>query len=282
MRTIDVHTHAFPDAIAAAASQVLERRWSAAPSFDGTLAGLVRAMDDASIDVAVVQPVATKPQQVRTINDWLASVANDRVATFGAMHPDVDDVRGEISHLVTLGFRGFKLHPELQTFHPDSDRMRPVYEAAIANNLAVFSCAGVNVGVPTLHSTPQRFAAVLDEYPSLRLILAHMGGYLQWDNVRRDLVGREVSLDTSYSLLPLGGLERDEFVEIVREHGADRVLFGTDAPLADMSTEIRAIVECAFEATELEAIMWRNAARLLGRQPSSSRKREPVARRRHP
>jgi len=45
MRIIDCHTHAFPDSIAERALDSLARNYGRTPSFDGTIAGLLRRMD---------------------------------------------------------------------------------------------------------------------------------------------------------------------------------------------------------------------------------------------
>ena len=64
MRFFDVHTHAFPDSLAPKALERLVKMavWEkVAPSHDGTLAGLLRSMDRAGIERAVVCSVATRP-----------------------------------------------------------------------------------------------------------------------------------------------------------------------------------------------------------------------------
>jgi predicted TIM-barrel fold metal-dependent hydrolase len=82
-----------------------------------------------------------------------------------------------------------------------------------------------------------------------------------WDEVREHLVGRDVWLDTSYTL---GHLPDEEFVDIVRAHGVERVLFGTDAPWGDMAEDVRRIGELGFTDEELDAITHRSAETLLG------------------
>jgi predicted TIM-barrel fold metal-dependent hydrolase len=262
MRIIDFHTHAFADDIAARAIPALEAEADTRAFGDGTIGGLVASMDAAGIAVSVLQPVATKPGQVRAINDWAASVASDRIVPFGAMHPSVDDPAAEIAHMAAIGLRGIKLHPEYQEFVPDEERMAPIYEAARAHGLIVLFHAGIDIGIPTLRGTPRTFAQVLAGFPGLKVVLAHMGSFKLWDEVTEELVGREVWLDTAYTL---GHLPDDRFVEIARAHGTGRIVFGTDAPWTDAVAELAHIRRLGFDEGELAAILGGNAEVLLAR-----------------
>ena len=75
---IDFHTHVFPDAIAAKTIEMLEKRSGVKASTDGTLNDLVRSMEQNGVDVSVLLPVVTKPQQFESINKF-AQFVNSRV-----------------------------------------------------------------------------------------------------------------------------------------------------------------------------------------------------------
>lgn len=228
--------------------------------YDGTVSGLVGCMDRCGVDMSVIQPVATKPSQVTGINDWAAAQSSSRIVPFGAMHPDFPDPTKEIARMHALGLKGFKMHPEHQSFAPDEPRMRAIYEAATQYRMIVLFHAGADAISPTVSGTPQSFAAVLDRFPYLIAILAHLGGFREWAGVAQHLAGRNVWLDTAYTP---GNLPDDEFVALVRAHGTDRVLFGSDGPWADPASEIAHIRSLPFSAEELEGILGGNASRLL-------------------
>ncbi|MDF1542279.1 MAG: amidohydrolase family protein, partial [Anaerosomatales bacterium] len=97
------HTHAFPDPIAPGAVASLEAEGNVAAVYDGTVSGLIAVMDRSRVDVSVVQPVATKPTQVKRINEWASSANGDRIVAFGAMHPDLDDPATELARMHALG-----------------------------------------------------------------------------------------------------------------------------------------------------------------------------------
>jgi len=261
MHVIDFHAHVFRDDIAVAAVSALESQGNLRSIYDGTVRGLVRSMSRSGVDIAVVQPVATKPGQVCSINDWVAAFDDPRIIPFGAMHPDFEDPVGEIARMAEMGLRGFKMHPEHQAFSPDDDRLWPVYAAAEAHGMIIFFHAGADEIHSTVHGTPRAFATMLDEFPGLEVVLAHMGGYRQWDEVGEILAGRDVYFDTAYTL---GNLPDTEFESLVRKHGVDRILFGSDGPWTDQAAELEYLRSLPFTAEETEAIIGGNAERLLG------------------
>ena len=266
MRIIDVHTHAWPDAVAEKAVPTLEAAGSLTAYYDGTIGGLVESMNANGIAISVVQPVATKPSQVVGINDWAASIASSavsaRVVAFGAMHPELKHPAAEIARMDALGLRGFKMHPEFQNFAPDEPRMDAIYGAAIAHDMTIYFHAGHDEVLETLRGTPESFAAVLDAFPGLRMVLAHLGGYRVWNHVAELLVGRDVYLDTAYTL---GHLPDEDFVEIVHAHGAERVMFGSDGPWTDSAAEIEWLRGLPFREGVLDALLGGNAEMLLAR-----------------
>ena len=121
--------------------------------------------------------------------------------------------------------------------------------------------AGADICFPSVRGTAESFARLIDAWPELRVILAHLGGFKQWSAVAEHLQGRDVWLDTAYTL---GHLPDEEFVQLVHAHGTDRVLFGSDGPWTDARAEITHLSRLGFSASDLEGILGGNAARLLG------------------
>jgi predicted TIM-barrel fold metal-dependent hydrolase len=260
VRIVDIHTHAWPDAVAPAAIASLERLGTLNAFYDGTIAGLRSSMERSGVAASLVQPVATKASQVPGINDWAASISGDGVISFGAMHPEMDNPAAEIARMASLGLRGLKLHPEHQSFAPDEARLAPIYEAAIAHDMTVFFHAGADELHETTRGTPQSFSAVLEAFPEMRVVLAHLGGFRVWNDVAEVLVGQNVYLDTAYTL---GHLPDADFVEIVHAHGAEKVLFGSDGPWTDPAAEIAWLRALPLAEGVIEAVLGGNAQRLL-------------------
>ena len=123
---IDIHTHTFPDRIAAPTLEKLQSLSHTLPFTDGTVDGLRASMEAAGVDRSLVLPVATSARQVVHVNDASARI-NDQagetgIYSFGCMHPDFDDWRGELGRIAALGMKGVKLHPVYQEVDLDDIR----------------------------------------------------------------------------------------------------------------------------------------------------------------
>lgn len=260
---IDIHTHTFPDALAPKALAVLTARAGVPAHTDGTNAGLRASTRQAGIALSCPMPIATKPAQARAINAWAAEInkENDSLLSFGSIHPAQEDWAEEIDRLVADGIPGIKLHPDYQDFFVDEPRLLPIYRKLADARLTVLFHAGVDIGLPPpVHCPPDRLARVLDAVPNLTVIASHMGGYAQWDAVKRYLVGRDVYLDTSYALADMGAAL---MTEIIQAHGPARVLFGSDSPWTNQAAEVAGIRALPLSEEEQAAVLGQNARTLL-------------------
>ena len=280
---IDIHTHAFPGKIAAAALQKLSRNSHTLPFTDGTEAALQRSMARAGIDLSVILPVATAPRQVMHINDSAAGICENSRETglfsLGCMHPDFDGYKEELARLARLGIPGIKIHPVYQETDMDDIRFLRIFDRIAELGMFVLAHAGYDIGLPGVERcSPPRSLRVIRRIPQLKLVLAHMGGWQNWDTASELLADTQVLLDMSFAtgrLTPLPGddhwaknpvsqLTPPQFLSMVRRFGADRILFGTDCPWADQKTVLADLLALPLTAEEKEAILGENAKKLLG------------------
>ena len=130
---IDAHCHIYPDAIARKAAASTGNFYDGLPATcDGTLGALLQEGRQAGIDHFVVQSVATKPEQVHSINEFIAkevAAFPQKLTGLGTLHPDSKDMAGDIAHALELGLKGIKLHPDIQHFPLDDPRCRIIYES---------------------------------------------------------------------------------------------------------------------------------------------------------
>jgi len=262
---IDIHTHAFPDALAKKIIPVMARGAGVPAHTDGTLGGLAAALARAGVDIGVLQQVATRPGQSTKINEWTVSVLSDTIRAFGSIHPEDPDIPGVISFLRDHDIRGVKLHPDYQQFMTDEPRAMVFYETLFREDMAVLFHAGIDLELSDpVHCTPAMLANVIEAFPEATIIAAHFGGHRLWDDVDSLLIGTPIYLDTAYTLPEL--MPR-RIVDMARRHGTDRVIFGTDSPWRDIAGEVAAVSQAGFSSDELEKILWKNAARILGLTP---------------
>lgn len=259
---IDFHTHAFPDKIAAAALSKLSYAAGALTAYqDGTLQTLRDTMKRLD-GRCVLLPIATRPAQQTSINQFAAQAADARIFSFGSVHPDAPDVLEELERIHALGLRGIKLHPEYQGFFIGEPRMKRVYQKAARLGLITIFHAGMDLAYPPpCHCTPGALKKILPWFDGAPVVAAHFGGYLFWDDVLKTLMGLPIYLDTSYSH---GHIVKPYAQQIIERHGAQNILFGSDSPWNAIEDELAFIHSLGLSEHETEAILHKNAERLLG------------------
>lgn len=262
MRVIDFHTHAFPDPLAERAVPQLAEAGGIRPVLDGRVTSLLASMDANGIRASVIASIATRPEQFEPILAWSRSVASDRIFPFASVHPEDPDGPTRIRRIADAGLKGIKLHPYYQDFDVDEPRMDPLYHAIDESGLVLLLHAGFDIAYERRRCCdPRRTANLARRHPSLKLVAAHLGGWQDWDEVRRHLLGGPVTLDLSTSL---EFLPPTEARDLILAHPLENVVFGTDSPWCDQAQTLR-----LFEALDLpddrrRAILHDNAARLLG------------------
>ncbi len=259
---IDMHVHCFPETLAPRALSILAQRAGTAPHFDGTVAQLKSVMERAGIDRAVLQPIATKPEQTVGVNRWAVQAQDERIISFGSIHPDYPKWRDELKWLVDAGIKGVKFHPNYQDFYIADPKMFPLYEAIFAAGLIALFHTGVDLWYPdSSQGHPRQIKKLLTTFPGATIIAAHMGGFRSWEAVEEELAGRELYFDTAYSFGELGAARMEK---LIRAHGVEKILFGSDTPWTDPEAEIAKLKSLRLTEEELQKILGGNAQRLLG------------------
>lgn len=260
MNVFDFHVHIYPDSLAPTTVGVLAQRFGNPPSFDGTRGGLSATLTP-PVTAALNLPVATKPGQVVSINDWAIGINRWPVLSLATIHPDFPGPAAELARIRDAGLRGIKLHPEYQTFTLDDPRMTPVWRACADLGLIVMLHAGgERVFPPPYRTSPAQIAAFLDAWPGLTVAAAHFGGFQMWDEAEALLAGRDIHLDISHTL---GFCPDEQLLRLIRNHPADRILFGSDAPWQDVHHILDRFLALPLDPALQRAILWDNAARLL-------------------
>ena len=258
-KIIDVHAHVFPEAIKDRAVTAIGEYYQIPMNGDGAIQNLLHLGEQIGIVKYVVHNAATKPIQVKAINDFIANLQqnDDRLISFGTVHPQLLGAKKEIERIITLGLHGIKLHPEFQGFKIDDEIMMPIYGAIEGRLPMLIHMGDANV----TSSSPKRLSKILKQFPNLVVIASHLGGYSMWDESMEYLVGKNVYFDTSSSL---AFLAPETATNIIRSHGTDKVLFGSDYPMWLPGDELKRFLALGLSNEENEKILYSNAAKLFG------------------
>ena len=174
--------------------------------------------------------------------------------------------------------RGLKLYPGYEPFFPSDQALEPVYALAQEFKVPVMVHSG-DTFTPKgklKYAHPLNVDEVAVDHPGVDFIICHLGN--PWIRDCMEVVYKNRNVYTDISGLVLGNFS-DRFESFMRkqlqemlEYGVepDKVLFGTDWPLASMESYLEFIEELSIPERERRKIMWENAARLFRLSPSDS------------
>ena len=258
---VDSHCHIYPDKIAERAVKSIGEFYDIPMSNGGTVADMVKSEREAGVTHCIVFSVATKVAQVESINNFIAlevEKSNGFMTGLGTLHPDSPDMEADVQHLLSLGLKGVKLHPDIQGFKIDDYRCLKIYELCEKHGIPVLLHTGDN---RYDFSNPNRVKPILDTYTDLTVIGAHLGGWSIWDKAVDTLgVYKNFYVDCSSSLYAISA---DKATEVIRAYGADRVMFATDYPMWSPKEELERFNKLGLTEEEKEQILYKTASKLF-------------------
>ena len=266
---IDFHTHVFPDKIASKTIETLASNSNSSPSTDGTVDGLLNAMERSNTDICVTLPVLTKPTQFESVTAFAISL-NERFAgqkcrliSFGGIHPDCDDVKGKMRYLKDNGIKGVKIHPDYQSTFIDDEKYVEILKCAKDNDLIVVTHSGIDDGYKgfPVRCPPERVLKVIEKVGHNKFVLGHYGAHKQWEQVLNMLAGKDVYFDTAYTLHEI---DEKLFKDILEKHGDEKILFATDCPWREIKKDVEILKSYNLEKDTEEKLFYKNAIKLLG------------------
>ncbi|MBX3030464.1 MAG: amidohydrolase [Chloroflexi bacterium] len=152
-------------------------------------------------------------------------------------------------------FRGVKLHPLLDGYHPDDPMVHPVMEVLRERRLPVL----IHCGHP-IFSLPWSIEELIRRFPDVSVILGHMGhGNIVYINASIDVAARNPRVYLETSGMPMHSKIR----EAVERVGPDRVLFGSDAPFHHLSVELAKVRVSGLPDPVTDAVLGENGQRLF-------------------
>lgn len=260
---LDAHCHIYPEKIAAKAAASTNAFYEMEKgSCAGTAADLMELGAAAGVDHFVVQSVATVPKQVRSINTFIAAevaAAKGKLTGLGTLHPDSEDIEGDVAQILELGLNGVKLHPDIQKFAIDEPRCRKIYELCAGRLPILLHTGDKRFGF----SNPEHLLPVLRDFPDLTVVGAHFGGWSVWEEASERLAGLpNLWVDCSSTFYAIS--DNDTILKWIRRYGADRVLFGTDYPMWEPEQELERFFTLDLTEEERRLILGENAKTLWG------------------
>jgi len=259
---IDFHTHTFPETIAAYALKKLTDLGKIKPFGLATEKDLSEKMLDAGIDKSVILNIATKVEQVEVINRYCINKENDSLIFFGAMHQDYANYSEEVNFLYKNGIKGIKMHPEFQGFFPSDKKLYPLYKALSDNAMIIVFHSGKEefFEKDEYFSHPKHFAAIHEDFPDLKMVLAHFGAHGMFEEAKELIFGKKIFVDISFDLTKNNISLLNQLLQF---HSEDYILYGSDWPWRDLKEYFHLVESADISKTVLSKILGDNARKLL-------------------
>lgn len=261
MDIIDFHTHLWPDKVAEKAKNHLETSYRRPMTTIPTVSNALSIMDECGITKSVIASVASRPEQVESINKWLFGIKSDRFIKFAALHPFYNKWSYELDKIKDNAM-GIKYQPEFQMFFIDDERIFPVYEKIQKLQIPILFHCGYELTLTGLiQAGPKQMLNVKKHFPEIKFIAAHMGGFMLWDEIEQKIIGdKYFYIDTSSSVV---FMKKEQVYRFFKKHDENKILFGSDFPFGHPKEDLKALKELNIEKDLLEKIMHKNAKKLL-------------------
>ncbi len=242
---------------------------------DASFAGLFKEMKENKVERAVL--ISEDEDE----NAELAKLDIDRDRILMVMYVDPfrtssSEYMASIENSLKDGiFKGMKLFPGYEYFHPGEDKCRPIFQIAAKYNVPVVIHTGDTSTPGTEHKPKVKYArphyvddAAVD-FPDTRIVVAHAGDPWVQDAAEVAFKNPNVWLDVSGWFL--GKIEkinaevmRDKLKFLVSFVGPDKLMYGTDWPLIRMKDYIGFVTKnLKVKKQDTEKIMYRNALKVF-------------------
>ena len=229
---------------------------------------IIAMLDDYKIDQGVL---LTPDRILNPPKDFDYRQANEAVARAVAKYPNrligairINPLFGEefvwstVTHFVeNRGLRGIKLVARADFYNPTKlSVMGPVFEAAGKYDIPILFHSGhPSRDLPSLQGYTAK------QYPDTKVIIAHIGLH---DYLTETIIACKEAPNVLADMSQAWPYDIKAFVRAV---GAERLLYGSDAPFQSPLVERIKVEECRFTDNELELIFFKNAERIWGFKP---------------
>jgi len=245
------------------------------------------------VDRAIVLAFKSRYLDAEIPNSYVADYVRQHAAKlvgFAGIDPTEPNCLDELRRAhEELGLKGVTVSPALQNFHPADTRLARLYEQCVRRGLPiVFEQDLRNSAAKLEFARPLALDEVCQEYPELRVVVAHMG--YPWIEETVVLLGKHQNVYADIAGLLSQPWRTYQALLAAYEYGVmNKLLFGSGFPHRSPAACIETLYSLhqlsfgtnliAIPREQLRGIVERDALSLLGlerRAPTSNRYRAAI------
>lgn len=261
MKLIDCHVHAFPDFLADKAIGKLSKNCGYMPATNGTFDDTLKVQKTWDCQHMILLNIATAPEYVENVNNFLIEKNGNGVYSFGSIHPKYNNFKEEIDRLEKNGIKGVKFHPDYQEFNIDDKEVYPVYQELADRGMIILFHSGFDPAYEgSTRSHVKRGGKMAQDFQGAKIVFAHLGNLTGMDDTYKYLVGKDVYFDISMAIRYYSNAEIEKFI---KSHDINKFLYATDCPWSDGKETQKMVNSLAISQEDKEKIFYRNAEKLL-------------------
>lgn len=152
-------------------------------------------------------------------------------------------------------FVGVKMHPLLDSYHPNDPAVHPLVQELVARDMPAL----IHCGHP-IFTLPWSIEELAVAFPEAKIVLGHMGhGNIVYIDGAIAVASRNANVYLETSGMPM----HTKIAEAIERAGAHKVLFGSDAPFHEVGVEVRKVQVSGLDADLIARVLEKNARRLF-------------------
>jgi len=260
MRIINSHTHILTE--------------DDKTGFSGDIPELIKDMEKAGIEKSII--IAGGKDQI-PLNELIKKIGNDKrfsIVFTMDLSKNLEKQEKEIDELFKVGkIRGVKILLGYEYIIPDNKKLFGIYKLCEKYDFPVIfhtgdTLAGVVDKPKLIYSHPINIDSLAVEFPNLKIIIAHLGNPWIIDaaaviyknkNVYGDLSGFFFDFNDETYI----NFVRNKINEFIAYASGNKLLFGTDFPLADGEKYVKFVKSLNLSNEVFERIFYKNAIELF-------------------
>jgi len=252
---------------------IIVNLFSAAVSRKIAVKGLPEGLTEYEKEKRTADIDAWVRREIISFNKWNCDLSQQHSELVAFVAADVNALPGSLcaAHITDMVENhvaaGVKLHGAYQDFDMSDERLWPTYQVCEELNVPIIAHSGPdreNRGF----AEPRAFAKMLDSFPQLRVVIAHLGGgsWIQTLDIAKAYPNTffdccEIVAWTQSE----NGPTEQQLAQLIRDIGSSRVMMGSDFPWYDLDYSIDRVFSLPIlSMEEKERIIGANAVDILG------------------